>query len=336
MRGFFIIEITINLIQRNLNFLAEILPVFNKSSKKIHLPAWPERRKMTYCQFVQEVKEKVKEGVEADQSVTLYTSVKNNGVKRTGLMFSEQGINVAPAIYLESFYEDYQKGQRLEDVADEILVLYGKVKADHSWEEDCFQCYEKVRDRIVFRLINRKANEELLKTIPYVPYLDLAVVFYVVVDVNVHGTVSLLIREPLRLEWKVSVKELYDQALQNTPSLFPYEFRALRAVIEEVFPSDRQSEEEYMYVLSNRFQSFGAAAILYPNRLKQIGCVMDDDYYVLPSSVHEVLIVPAEYVRNRQMLDEMVREVNQVCVEEEEILSDHAYYYDRSEDLLTM
>ena len=63
---------------------------------------------------------------------------------------------------------------------------------------------------------------------------------------------------------------------------------------------------------------------------------MDDDYYVLPSSVHEVLIVPAEYVRNRQMLDEMVREVNQVCVEEEEILSDHAYYYDRSEDLLTM
>ena len=159
MRGFFIIEITINLIQRNLNFLAEILPVFNKSSKKTHLPAWPERRKMTYCQFVQEVKEKVKEGVKADQSVTLYTSVKNNGVKRTGLMFSEQGINVAPAIYLESFYEDYQKGQRLEDVADEILVLYGKVKADHSWEEDCFQCYEKVRDRIVFRLINRKANE---------------------------------------------------------------------------------------------------------------------------------------------------------------------------------
>ena len=128
-------------------------------------------------------------------------------------MFSEQGINVAPAIYLESFYEDYQKGQQLEDVADEILVLYGKVKADHSWEEDCFQCYEKVRDRIVFRLINRKANEELLKTIPYVPYLDLAVVFYVVVDVNVHGTVSLLIREPLRLEWKVSVKELYDLSL---------------------------------------------------------------------------------------------------------------------------
>ena len=100
----------------------------------------------------------MKEGVKADQSVTLYTSVKNNGVKRTGLMFSEQGINVAPAIYLESFYEDYQKGQRLEDVADEILLLYGKVKEDHSWEEDCFQCYEKVRDRIVFRLINRKAN----------------------------------------------------------------------------------------------------------------------------------------------------------------------------------
>ena len=72
---------------------------------------------MTYCQFVQEVKEKVKEGVKADQSVTLYTSVKNNGVKRTGLMFSEQGINVAPAIYLESFYEDYQKGH------DVIVVL---------------------------------------------------------------------------------------------------------------------------------------------------------------------------------------------------------------------
>lgn len=335
MQGFFIIEITINFIQINLKFGAEFLPVF-KQNQKEYPPVRSERRIMTYCQFVQEVEEKIKEEVRGSLTVSVYTTVKNNGVKRIGLMFSKQGINIAPAIYLETFYEEYKRGQSVCGVAEDILALYGKVEMERSWEEESFLCYEKVRDRIVFRLINQWANAEFLQTVPFVPYLDLAVVFYVLIEANDHGTVSLLVKESLKTVWKVSTGNLYEQALCNTPRLLPYEFESMQALLEKSGLSPCLSEEEFLYVLGNRFRSFGAASILYPNRLKNIGRILEDDYYVLPSSVHEVLIVPAECVHSRRALDDMVKEVNETCVEEEEVLSGHVYYYDREEDLLTM
>lgn len=291
---------------------------------------------MTYCQFVQEVEEKIKEEVRENLSVSVYTTLKNNGVKRTGLIFSESGLNIAPAIYLETFYEGYKKGQTVCEVAEDILTLYGKVRMEQSLEEEDIRCYEKVRGRIVFRMINYHSNRELLKDVPFVPFLDLAVVFYILIEASVHGMVSLLIQESLKMAWKVSVSDLYEQALQNTPFLLPYEFGSMQALLEDKGLDPYPSEEEFLYVLSNRFRSFGAASILYPGRLKNIGRILEDDYYVLPSSVHEVLIVPKEHVDDRKALDDMVREVNETCVEEEEILSGHAYYYDREEDLLTM
>lgn len=291
---------------------------------------------MTYCQFVQKVREKMKREVEESLSVSVYTTVKNNGVKRVGLMLTNQGINVAPTIYLESFYEEYKNGRSLTEVTEDILSLYENVKLERSWEDDSFHRYEQVKDRIVFRLINRKANEELLETISYVPYLDLAVVFYILIEVNVHGTVSLLVKESLRLVWEVPVNRLYEQALRNTPLLLPYEFESVQALLEESGLGCCESEEEFLYMLGNRFRSFGAAAILYPNRLKNIGDLLGDDFYVLPSSIHEVLIVPDGYVCNRKVLDDMVKEANETSVEEEEILSGHAYHYNRKEDILSM
>lgn len=278
----------------------------------------------------------MKKEVEENLSVSVYTTVKNNGVKRIGLMITEQGINAAPTIYLESFYEEYKNGRSLDEVTEDILSLYGRVKLERSWEDDSFHSYEKVKDRIVFRLINRKANEELLKTISYVPYLDLAVVFYILIEVNIHGTVSLLVKESLRLAWEVPVNRLYQRALRNTPLLLPYEFESVQALLEETCSGCRLSEEEFLYVLGNRFRSFGAAAILYPDRLKNIGELLGGDFYVLPSSIHEVLIVPDEYVRSRKVLDDMVKEANETSVEEEEILSGHAYHYNRKEDVLSM
>ncbi len=283
---------------------------------------------MTYCQFVSTVEEKLKEEVRDKIEISVYTAKKNNGVIRTGLMIRDEKINISPAIYLEEYYEQFRKGDSIEMIADDILRIYDEVKFHHSWDYESLDIYEKVSGKIVFRLVNRKANRELLREIPYIPYLDLAIIFYVMVEVNEYGTAAMMIQNPHMESWDITLKELYDRAKENTPRLLSAKLQTVQAVIEELSQKQVAEGKDFMYVLSNEIRSFGSAAILYRDQLVNIGLLLRENYYVLPSSVHEVIIIPESEVPCRELLDEIVKEINEVHLEQEEVLCDHAYYYD--------
>lgn len=292
---------------------------------------------MTYYQFIQAVERKVKEEVKDSVSVCVYTAEKNNGTVRKGITLSREGINISPIIYLEEYFERFKRGSSLEYITAEILRLYQEVCFYKPWKEKNLEDYEEIKDRIVYRLINREANEKMLKDVPFVPYLDLAIVFYVLLEVNRFGTATMAIcNEHLKI-WKISEKELFRQAEKNTSVLLRDEFQTMSAVIEELTSQEILSEEEdVMYVLSNQIRSYGASAILYQGRLEAIGMYLKSNYYVLPSSVHEVIVIPENEAMGIQSLSAIVQEINQTQVQEEEVLSNHAYYYDRKKKVLSM
>lgn len=283
---------------------------------------------MTYCQFVDTVEEKVKEEVREELMVSVYTARKNNGVMRTGLMIRDEEINISPAIYLEEYYEKFRDGDSMEEIIGDILRVYDRVKFRESWNYKYPREYEEVRGRIVFRLINRNANREFLKDVPYVPYLDLAIVFYVLVEVNIYGMASMPVENGHMENWRITLKELYDHAKENTPRLLPADFQTVQAALEEMMYKRESEKKDFMYVLSNRIRSFGAAAMLYKEQLANIGRLLRENYYVIPSSVHEVLIIAESEVPCKELLDDMIQEINEEYIEQEEILSGHAYYYD--------
>lgn len=283
---------------------------------------------MTYCQFVDTVEEKVKEEVREELMVSVYTARKNNGVMRTGLMIRDEEINISPAIYLEEYYEKFRDGDSMEEIIGDILRVYDRVKFRESWNYKYPREYEEVRGRIVFRLINRNANREFLKDVPYVPYLDLAIVFYVLVEVNIYGMASMPVENGHMENWRITLKELYDHAKENTPRLLPADFQTVQAALEEMIYKRESEKKDFMYVLSNRIRSFGAAAMLYKDQLANIGRLLRENYYVIPSSVHEVLIIAESEVPCKELLDDMIQEINEEYIEQEEILSGHAYYYD--------
>lgn len=292
---------------------------------------------MTYYQFIQAVERKLKEEVKDSVSVCVYTAEKNNGTVRKGITLSREGINISPIIYLEEYFERFKRGSSLEYITAEILRLYQEVCFYKPWKEKNLEDYEEIKDRIVYRLINREANEKMLKDVPFVPYLDLAIVFYVLLEVNHFGTATMAIcNEHLKI-WKISEKELFRQAEKNTSVLLRDEFQTMSAVIEELTSQEILSEEEdVMYVLSNQIRSYGASAILYQGRLEAIGMYLKSNYYVLPSSVHEVIVIPENEAMGIQSLSAIVQEINQTQVQEEEVLSNHAYYYDRKKKVLSM
>lgn len=290
---------------------------------------------MTYNQFVQAVETKMKEVVNKDTTLSIYETEKNNGVKRQGITIAQKGINISPTIYLEEYYEKFLNGYGLECVVKDVLCLYHEVRMEKSWDEEQIVTFSTIESKIVYRLVNLDYNQALLREIPYVPYLNLAIVFYVMLEINEYGTACMLIRNEHLEMWNVTANEVYAKAKENTWRLLPSEFHTMRAMMEEYHKEGSYVGMDILHVLTNRIRNFGAAAILYDGCLEMIADFLDDNYYVLPSSVHEVIIVSEkEAPWGGAGLSEMISEINRTQVEAEDVLSDFAYYYDREKKKL--
>lgn len=293
---------------------------------------------MNYQQFIEEVERRVKEKIKGNETMTVYihTAVKNNGKERKGITVSEKGIHISPTIYLEEYFQQFQEGKPIEKIVEKILQLYEEVKCSHPCEESLLQNYEELKGKFACKLIHRGKNEKLLNDIPYVPWMDLAIVVFVLLEVSPYGTATVLVRKEHLEIWGLTEAQLFDEAKKNTPILLPYQFCPMRKLLREICPYavDEGEEEESLYVLSNKLRSFGAASMLYDGILEKVGQKLGENYYILPSSIHEVIVVPESKSPVKQDLEEMVREINETQVEEEEVLSDRVYYFSRKENRL--
>lgn len=291
---------------------------------------------MNYDDFLQVVASKLQKEVDPAIEIMQRDTTKNNGVVYKGFMFSQLDVNVSPTIYMEEYYKLYCEGKSLDEIVERVLELYNEIKVKESWKDLDVIKYERVKHKIVMRLIHREFNRELLMETPYLPFLDLAIVFCVLLDANSYGTVSMTVGKEHLAMWGVTLEELYARAKKNTPNLLPEDFVELCAFIEKATGRSCSLMQNTMYVLSNRIKNFGATAILYPQCLKKIGDYLKDDFYMIPSSIHEVIIVPKQFAIEESIFSEMIQHVNEDQLEPDEILSDHVYYYERKNNRLGM
>lgn len=296
---------------------------------------------MEFTNFTTLVQREVEKRAGENYRVKLNDVMKNNGVVLRGITLMQDDSNISPTIYLNPYYDAYENGDTtLGTVIDEVIDTYERNKINRSIDMKFFLNYETVRSRIIFKLINTEKNRELLRDVPYIPFHDLSIAFQCLVSEERFGNASILIHNVHLQLWKVNARELYECALENTPLLQGYELADMNTVLEEMKALGGIDDEEIedmqqevpMYVLSNKSRINGASCILYKDILKDFAMVVDKDLYVLPSSIHEVILLPSDGTQESEQLKEMVREINQSQVEKEEVLSDSVYYYRRSDD----
>ena len=256
---------------------------------------------------------------------------KNNGVELEGITISESGQKISPMIYLEEYYHIYEKGVELKEIVEDILRIYEKSKNRIPPNPDFYKDFEKAETRVVCKLINYKKNRKQLSKVPHIRCLDLALVFYYVMEEEDIGRGTILIYNSHLDMWGITKEQLYEKARRNTPRLLPYEFAEMREFLEENFEDAEEvlEEELPMYILSNRDHHFGAVNIIYDSVLAEVGRRLEDDFYILPSSVHECIIVPAKARVTKNELKNMVWDINRTQVLPEEVLSDNVYFYER-------
>ena len=167
---------------------------------------------------------------------------------------------------------------------------------------------------------------KLLQDVPYLPVFDLAIVFYIVIPNSGEEDCSILIRNSHMNLWKVPISVLYEIARRNTPCYYPYVFRPLGDYIQN--KSCENFFESPLWILTNVTGIYGASTILYPKMPKRLYEKLGCSYYLLPSSIHEFLIVPEGAGSYSENLRNIVCEVNETQIEEEEVLADSVYYFD--------
>lgn len=304
--------------------------------------------KTNYQVFTTELEMVLRQWLSKEAVVDFHETIKNNGVTYQALAIMEKEQNVSPNIRLDHYYASFCEGMCIEEIGKQILEIYEDEKKKQI-DITAFVDFSRAKEHIMFRLVHYEKNKTRLERMPHIRYLDLALTFYFEMDwlPGNHGQASVQIEnEHLKL-WGIDEGLLYDLALHNTMACFPAQHKPMSDVIlqimagegvtlsdEEIYEFQKENGDIRMYVLSNEKTYFGASCIYYPGALKQLADSMESDLIVLPSSVHEVILLPANEEDDYQKINEMIADINMHQVAEEEILSDHLYYYDKERDEL--
>ena len=263
---------------------------------------------------------------------------KINGVEQPVLRIRRKGNSVGIQIGIGDVCDRIRKGGNRREAEKELISRVEEGLKQIRSGETVLQTgqgildYREARERLVYRLIQTRRNERLLQQIPHVPYLDLSIVFELYWKQEGQHCSCLVYNSHLE-QWGVTPEEVERQARENTPIRLPAVFDSLEQMLLPMMGGLRQ-EPSGLSVLSNREGFHGAAAILYPGELKRAADQLQNDLVVLPSSIHEVLLLPDDPGQDYGMLTRLVQEINRNEVEQEEWLSDHPYRYLRKEDRL--
>lgn len=191
--------------------------------------------------------------------------------------------------------------------------------------------YYKVKNSLVVELINIATNKEVLATAPYAKYKDLALVYRVVVGSNNKGEATVLVDNRLLKKYNVSFETLHKDALNSSAKIRPAVFKSMRETYADLLNcsiNDIPEDNIPLYVLTNSKRVQGASAIFYPGVMQEIAEKVGGSYFILPSSIHEVLITPDDGTLNAKELLQTVLEVNSTEVSAEDKLADNVYRYD--------
>lgn len=314
---------------------------------------------LSYEEFKERAKNEIRAHLPEDfreAEVQINEFLKNN-VKLDGLTVRKEGATVTPVVYLQDYYPIYtQTGDitdTLDKMADTIAAHDGL-----TMDPDVIRNWNYVKERLTARLINVDTNRELLETVPYTPFNDLAVTYHVVLQDTKEGIASTRVTNELLEQYGVSVEELHKEAMLNLAQPGNWQFEDLGTFMAKMMGEAEQEmmrnmgvdlEHTGQYILTNQIKQQGVALIANKDVQQMIAWKLGElagnryvpqDYYVIPSSVHEVLVVPQTKAEELGLtvedLSNMVQEVNQGEVAPEDQLSDRVYEYNAQTKTLSI
>lgn len=292
---------------------------------------------MDYNEFVEYVQNNILDFMPErylNAEVKVIPVTKNNNQVLKGLTIHLPEDNITPTLYLEKPYSDYKNGNSMKTVMTYIAENYLDAEREKSnavsFDTNDLLDYEMMKPRIIPRVINPMTNIEKLSKVPFVMFNDLAVTFYCEVTRNSESYGAFCITNELLREYGVTADELYNVALENLKTKSSPIVRSMFEIMAEDFGMPvppEPSMDDIMYVISNEDKNNGSCQILNSDVMSKAAQKLGGDFYIIPSSIHELIAVPKGKMPISEM-ESMIRDVNENQVAPEERLSNTLYAFD--------
>ena len=250
---------------------------------------------------------------------------KANGIKKIGIIIKEEGSNIAPCIYIDEMYDGEMS---VEEAVEKVKELYDYSKINTPFDTDSITDFDKIKPMVRVRLYNNKTKAEVFKSAEEYGFDDLIICPYALIN-NFNGSAGTVgIKNNMLDMWGVNAEEIINIGIENTKAE-GYKLQSMAEVMIEMMGKEQAEmmgivDDGRMYVLSNESKTFGAIeVILAADELKE---KFPSGYIVIPSSIHEVIIVPKD-VADKEILNGMVNDVNDGCVRDDEVLGNKVYIF---------
>lgn len=304
---------------------------------------------MNFEEFAESVKDSIKEYLPEDYMDAEVTSGESRKINSHyhSMTISKEGQNVSPSINMDQMYAEYQRTGEIGPVMGEIARI--AVMEPEGIDMHRLDSYEQAKEGLFIRVSNAETNKEFLADVPHETIGDLAVTYHVMMGMD-HGEVgSTTVTNALMEKFGITEAQLKADAMENSSRILSPSLESMNNVIARLMGmegpvtgsvpfeqavQDFNFREEGMFVLTNTTAVNGAAVIFYPEVMEQLGNHAGVDLFVIPSSTHEVILVPDDGAMNRADLEKMIKEINANEVDPKDRLSDSLYHYDSKDHKL--
>lgn len=304
---------------------------------------------MNFEEFINTIKDTIKEYLPEDYRDAEVNILENRKLNTnyTGLTVTREGDTLAPTINLNNLFDSYSKHPEHSITAVMQEVASVIQHTPETFDIGRIMDYDRVKKNLFMRLSAAKKNKDLLEHAPHIRKEDLAITFHIMLDQSDKGTATTMINDNMMEAYGIDLDQLYQDALLNSPVICPAQIENMGEALSRMMIEDMKSagappeviqemekdlkesnKDNPMTIITNDRLVDGASAIFYPGVMDLVGERMKGDYFILPSSVHETLVVPDDGRVSLQELTDMVKEVNMTQVNPEDQLTDQVYHYD--------
>lgn len=303
---------------------------------------------LNYEDFKEKFKESVSDKLEAEginANLSFHTVQKLND-SYDALTVTPEGESIGVNIPIDRFYNAYDEGMDFEDTIDKAVGLINQgISERPDFDIDSLSDYSQMKEKLAMEVVSAEANKEMLESVPHKMLEDMAIVYRFVLNSDEDGRSSVLVTNKMLENYGITAEQLHADALEIAPQIKPVEIKGMSEVLAELMGVEQAEmmgvgpvapEDEQMYVATVPDKVHGAGVLAYEEFMDKAAERAGGDFYILPSSIHEILIVPDNGEMDLKALEDMVKEVNATQVAPQDKLTDSVYHYDSKEKIFEL
>ena len=298
-----------------------------------------------YDAVIEEIKDQIPEPFKKHVEIDVREINKTNDEKKMSVSIRLSPSGIAPMLYLDEFYEEYQDGATVEEIASHMLCMAAEAGVNAPDFDTQSMDYDSIADKLTMQMVEGERNKERLQSLVYRPIDNgMVMIPYIELGRDEGGFYRAPVTKEMARDLDYDVDKLLDKAFENlmeknVPVFFEMGLGSLEAInsVEDINPMREDFEIDTggcMYILSNHRKDDGASVLFYPGMKERIGELLGQNYYVLPSSLHEMIIVPEHAGPTLEHLKQCVRDANRTIIAPQEVLSDKVFLFDRERNKL--